>query len=73
MMTAENCTELAELVRNLAEAMNEKKRIDDDPLQAPEQRVAAQERITQGMEAIRAHKASHQCELSAQTEAPTAA
>lgn len=63
-MATEACPELARLVERLAEAMNERKRVEGDDHHSTEARMSVDERMNAALEAMRAHKAEHHCELS---------
>ncbi len=63
-MAAESCPELAHLVQQLAEAMNERKRVETDDSHSTEERMHSDQQISNVLEAVRAHKAEHRCELA---------
>lgn len=64
MPTENNCPELARLVERLAESINERKRVETDESHTTKQRMAVDQDTADALEAVRAHKSEHQCELA---------
>jgi hypothetical protein len=65
------CPEDVRLVQHLAQAINAKKHVEGDDSHSPEDRMRADDDVNRAMEAIRSHKATHQCE-SVEDHAPSA-
>jgi hypothetical protein len=61
-MADETCPENIRLVQHLAQAINAKKRLEGNDEHSPEDRMRADESVNHAMEAIRAHKANHECQ-----------
>jgi hypothetical protein len=55
-MTDETSPDRVQRVQRLAEALNEKKRMEDDDSHSAEQRMKADEKVNQALEAVRTHK-----------------
>lgn len=71
MPTDNNCPELARLVEHLGEAINQQKRIEANDSHTTEDRMAVDQQVAEALDAMRAHKAEHHCEM-AETQESTA-
>lgn len=60
-MAEETCPERVQLVERLAHAINAKKHVEDSDSHTPADRMRVDENVNHAMEAIRSHKAEHQC------------
>jgi Sec-independent protein translocase protein TatA len=63
-MSTENCPKLAQLVEQLGEAINTQKRVAADEARTTDERVSADQQMSEALEAVRSHKAEHQCEMA---------
>jgi hypothetical protein len=67
-MSAKNCPELARLVERLGAAINQQKRIEADEEHTTEERMQVDQQMSDALEAVRVHKAEHQCEMAETSE-----
>ena len=71
-MTDETCPERMELVQRLAEAINDKKRMENDDSHSAEERMKADQEVNQALEAVRTHKSDGGCAGTKSSNEPAA-
>ena len=70
-MTDETCPERIDLVQRLAEAMNGKKRAENNDSHSVKARIAADEKVNHAVEALRSNKAEGGCQAANSRDAST--